>query len=151
LVSHKLRFPKYDGSTDPLAWLHRCDQFFRASRTPEEDRVWLAAFYMDGDAQAWYFRLERNQGVPSWERFSDLLARRFGPPARINPLGELIKLQRVGTVAEYTDNFLKLLARCDSITELQQIDIFTAGLGDPLRIHVELHRPVSLENANSST
>jgi hypothetical protein len=62
-TSHKLRFPKFDGSSDPLAWLHRCDQFFRASRTPKEDKVWYATFYMDGDAQQWYFRLERNQGA----------------------------------------------------------------------------------------
>jgi hypothetical protein len=102
---------------------------------------------MDGDAQQWYFRVERNQGVSSWARFTDLVSRRFGPPTRSNPLGELIKTQPTGTVAEYVDQFLRLLARCDGIIELQQIDIFTAGLGDPLRVDVELHRPVSLEDA----
>jgi hypothetical protein len=116
-TSHKLRFPKFDGATDPLAWLHRCDQFFRAARTPEEEKVWYSAFYLEGDAQQWYYRLERNQGVPTWERFVGLVSRRFGPPARSNPLGELIKLQRVGSVAEYQDQFLKLLARCDSVTK----------------------------------
>jgi hypothetical protein len=30
-ASHKLRFPKYDGTEDPLPWLNRCDQFFRAT------------------------------------------------------------------------------------------------------------------------
>jgi hypothetical protein len=50
-TSHKLRFPKYDGSGDPLPWLHRCDQFFRAARTTEVEKVWLAAFYMEGIAQ----------------------------------------------------------------------------------------------------
>jgi hypothetical protein len=30
-ASHKLRFPKYNGSGDPLPWLHRCDQFFSRS------------------------------------------------------------------------------------------------------------------------
>jgi hypothetical protein len=64
-ASHKLRFPKYDGASDPLAWLHRYDQFFRAARTPEEEEVWYAAFYLDGDAQQWYYRLERNQGAPT--------------------------------------------------------------------------------------
>jgi hypothetical protein len=59
-ASHKLRFPKYDGASDPLAWLHRCDQFFRVACTSEEEKVWYAAFYLDGDAQQWYFRLERN-------------------------------------------------------------------------------------------
>jgi hypothetical protein len=80
-------------------------------------------------------------------RFSDLITRHFGPPACSNPLGELIKLQRSGTVAEYIDQFLKLLARCDGITGLQQINIFTAGLCDPLCVDVELHRPVSLDDA----
>ena len=25
---HKLRFPKYDGSDDPITWLHKGEQFF---------------------------------------------------------------------------------------------------------------------------
>jgi hypothetical protein len=49
-VSHKLRFPKYDGSGDPLPWLHRCDQFFRVAHTVKVEKVWLAAFYMKGIA-----------------------------------------------------------------------------------------------------
>jgi hypothetical protein len=44
-----------------LPWLHRCDQFFRAARTAEVEKVWLAAFYMEGIAQQWYYRLERNR------------------------------------------------------------------------------------------
>jgi hypothetical protein len=87
--------------------------------------------------------------VPTWDRFVDLVSRRFGPPERSNPLGELIKLQRAGSVAEFQDQFLRLLARCDDVTEQQQIAIYTAGLGDPLRIDVELQRPVTLEDAMS--
>jgi hypothetical protein len=49
-ASHKLRFPKYDGSGDLLPWLHRCDQLFSATRTAEVEKVWLAAFYMEGIA-----------------------------------------------------------------------------------------------------
>jgi hypothetical protein len=50
-TSHKLRFPKYDGTADPLAWIHRYDQFFRVARMSEEKKVWYTAFYLDGDAQ----------------------------------------------------------------------------------------------------
>jgi hypothetical protein len=107
-ASHKLRFPKYDSIADPLAWLHRCDQFFWATRTLEEEKVWYVAFYLDGDAQQWYFRLERNQGVPTWDRFVDLVSRRFGPPTRSNLLGKLFKIQCTGSVVEYQDQFLKL-------------------------------------------
>jgi hypothetical protein len=42
---------------------------------------------------------------------------------------------------------MRLLACCDVITELQQIDIFNVGLDYPLRIDVELQRPMSLEDA----
>jgi hypothetical protein len=51
-ASHKLRFSKYDGSGDPLPLLHCCDQFFRAARTAEVEKVWLAAFYMEGIASS---------------------------------------------------------------------------------------------------
>jgi hypothetical protein len=59
-ATHKLRFPKYDGSKDMLPWLHRCEQFFRVVRTPENEKVWLASFYMEGAAHEWYYRLEQN-------------------------------------------------------------------------------------------
>ena len=51
---HKLVFPTYDGSEDPLPWLNRCEQYFNIQKMPDGGRVWLAAFYMSGDAQQWY-------------------------------------------------------------------------------------------------
>ena len=65
-TTHKLRFPKYDGSDDPIGWLHKCEQFFRSQRSPEDEKVWTTSFYMEGPAQQWYYCLERNQGVPTW-------------------------------------------------------------------------------------
>jgi hypothetical protein len=32
--AHKLCFPKFDGSGDPLVWLHKAEQFFCAYDTP---------------------------------------------------------------------------------------------------------------------
>ena len=102
---------------------------------------------MEGPAQQWYYRLERNQGVPTWQQFVTGVNRRFGPPVRSNPLGELTHLRRTGTVTAYQDAFLQLLARCDDVTERQQVDIFTAGLRNPLCIDVEMQRPTTLEDA----
>jgi len=62
---HKLVFPVYNGLEDPLPWLNRCEQFFRAQQTPNDGKVWLASFYMTGDAQQWYYRLEKNRGQPT--------------------------------------------------------------------------------------
>ncbi|CAO2194421.1 unnamed protein product [Urochloa humidicola] len=117
--THKLRFVKYDGTEDPLGWLHKCEQFFRSYRTAEEVKVLTATYYLDGTAQQWYYRLERNRGIPTWPQFVDFVTRRFGPPLRTNPFGELAHLRRTGTVAEYQDQFLLLLARCENVTERQ--------------------------------
>jgi len=116
---HKLRFPKYDGSDDPVTWLHKGEQFFRAYGTPEHLKVPTASFYLDGAASQWYYHLEKNQGVPSWTQFVDGINRRFGPPLRSNPLGELTQLRRTSTVDDYQEQFLVLLARCQDVTEPQ--------------------------------
>ncbi|XP_039778416.1 uncharacterized protein LOC120645728 [Panicum virgatum] len=144
---HKLRFRKYDGSDVPITWLHKGEQFFRAYGTPEHLKVPMASFYLDGADGQWYYRLEKNQGVPSWSQFVDGFNRRFGPPLRSNPLGELTQLRRTSTVDDYQEQFLLLLARCEDVTELQQIAIFTAGLQQPLSTDVEMQKPATLEDA----
>lgn len=146
-VVHKLRFPKYDGSDDPLGWLHKCDQFFHTQGTPADLKVWTASFYLEGAAHQWYYRLQKNQGAPTWTKFVEAINMRFGPPVRSNTLGELAHLRRTGTVDEYQDQFLKLLARCDSVTEPQQIALFTAGLGEPMSTDVEMQKPDTFEEA----
>jgi hypothetical protein len=146
---HKLDFPTFDSGGDPLPFLNRCEHYFWGQRTLEEERVWLAAFHLQGAAQQWYMRLERDEGTPGWRRFSELLEMRFGPPLRSNPLGELIACRRTGTVADYQERFLALLTRAGPLTESQQIQLFLAGLQEPLSIDVQLQGPQSLETAMS--
>ncbi|CAO2189932.1 unnamed protein product [Urochloa humidicola] len=145
--THKLRFVRYDGAEDPIGWIHKCEQFFRSHRTPEDEKVPTATYYLDAAAQQWYFRLERNRGMPTWPDFVTAVNRLFGPPTRSNPLGELAHLRRTGSVADYIDQLLLLLARCENVTERQQVDLFTAGLRNPLRMDVEMQKPEFLEDA----
>lgn len=51
--AQKLGFPKYDGTEDPLGWLHKCELFFHSGRSVH---VWMASFSMEGTAQKWYYR-----------------------------------------------------------------------------------------------
>jgi hypothetical protein len=62
---HKLDFPTFDGGGDPLPLLNRCEHYFRGQRTVEEERVWLAAFHLQGAAHQWYMCLERDEGTPT--------------------------------------------------------------------------------------
>jgi hypothetical protein len=144
---YKLSFPMFDGKDDPLGWLNRCEQFFRAQRTRDADKVWLASFYMTGVAQQWFFMLERDSGDISWTVFKDLCSQRFGPALGINHLAELARLPFRGSVADFQEAFLAKMAHVDHLTPQQQVHLFTGGLPEAVRVDVELQAPRDLQRA----
>jgi hypothetical protein len=146
---HKLSFPTYDGKEDPLPWINRCEQFFRGQMTPEHDQVWYASYHLTGTAQQWYMRLTQDKVVTDWAYFARCVNERFGPPTRRNPLGELAALRKTGTVDDYMERFLALVARAGTLDERQQVNIYTAGLLEPLKTDVELQDPQDMEMAMS--
>jgi hypothetical protein len=111
--------------------------------------VWLTVLHLQGKAQQWYMRLEQDEGTSGWRRFGELLDRRFGPPIRSNPLGELIFCRRSSSVEDYQERFLALLTCAGPLTESQKIQLFTADLQEPLSTDVQLQGPQSLELATS--
>jgi hypothetical protein len=110
----KLNFPRYDGESDPLPWLNRCE-FFRRTRTMATEQVWMASLHMDGIAAEWYYALEREYVLLSWACFTEFVNLRFGPLIRSNPLGELKELHRTSTVEEYQRQFLTLLCHYEGL------------------------------------
>jgi hypothetical protein len=106
-----------------------------------------ASFYKTGDVAQWYALVERNHGTPDWAAFIKLVNQRFGPPLRGNALRELIQLRQETTVADYQSRFLALVNYCTDLMEKQQIDIFMAGLRNPLKTDVELEQPATLDDA----
>lgn len=147
---HKLEFPKFDGTDDPLNWINHSEQFFWGQHTPDTDRVWMAIFHLTGAAQEWYFHYEQHKGPLDWDTFKELCYGQYGQPIRNNSLGELKRLTQVGTVPTYQQCFLPLASHMsDLITDCQQVQLFTAGLTDDICIDVELQQPEDLQEAMS--
>jgi hypothetical protein len=115
----KLDFPKFDGKSDPLAFINRCESYFHQQRIAE--KVWMASYNLEAGAQLWFMQIQRDEGTPQWWRFTELLHTRFGPPLRSNPLGELVACRRTGSVVEYQDRFEALLPRAGALTEVQKV------------------------------
>jgi len=142
-------FPRFDGTTDPLLFLNKCDAYFRQHRTLAEERVWMASYHLDDVAQLWFTQLQDDEGTPSWGRFKDLLDLRFGPPLRSAPLFELAECRRTGTVEEYSNRFQALLPRAGRLEESQRVQLYTGGLLPPLSHAVRIHNPETLPAAMS--
>ena len=145
----KMDFPKFDGKSDPLAFINRCESFFHQQRIAEEEQVWMSSYNLEGGAQLWYMQVQRDEGTPPWRRFTELLNLRFGPPPRSNPLGELMACKRTTSVIDFQERFEALLPRAGYLYEAQKVQIFTAGLQPPLSLDVEIHNPQSLAIAMS--
>jgi hypothetical protein len=50
----KMDFPKFDGKSDPLAFINRCESFFHQQCIAKEEQVWMAAYNLQDAAQLWY-------------------------------------------------------------------------------------------------
>jgi hypothetical protein len=113
------------------------------------EQVCLASLHMDGVAAEWYYALERDYGMLPWARFAEFVNLRFGPPIRSNPLGELKELHRTETVEDYQQQFLQLLCCCDGLSPTHQMNLFTAGLGEPMTSDMDMQRSADLQAAMS--
>ena len=48
----KLDVPRFDGQ-DPVGWIFKISQFFDYQGLPDQERITVASFYMDGPALSW--------------------------------------------------------------------------------------------------
>ncbi|KAL5789263.1 hypothetical protein ACOSQ2_004151 [Xanthoceras sorbifolium] len=126
----KLKFPRFRGEEDTTSWLCRVEQLFNFHHTPEGERVALASFRLEGDAQ-----------------LCDGLHARFGPTQFEDFFGDLTKLQQVGSVCNYQTQFENLLSKVVSLPQSHQISCFISGLKDTIKADVLAGRPTSLTSA----
>ncbi|XP_066320154.1 uncharacterized protein [Miscanthus floridulus] len=145
----KMDFPRFDGKSDPLAFINRCESYFFQQRIMEEEKTWMASYNLVDGAQMWYIQVQTDEGTPSWRRFKELINLRYGPPLRSAPLFELADCRRTGTVEEYQERFQALLPRAGRLDEIQRVQLFTGGLLPPLSLAVQVQNPQSLAAAMS--
>jgi hypothetical protein len=145
-----LDFPTFDGAVDPLNWLNQCEKFFRGQRTLASDRTWLASYHLRGAAQTWYYALERDEGMPTWERFRAVCQMQLGPPTQGTCLAELARLPFTSTVQEYAKRYNAVLCHTDDdLGPRQKAKLFVGGLPEHIRVDVEMRHPPDLQTAHT--
>ncbi|XP_039827202.1 uncharacterized protein LOC120688919 [Panicum virgatum] len=82
-------------------------------------------------AQTWYYALEQDEGMPSWERFKELANQRFGTAIRSNRLSELARLPWHGTVQDFQERFNAMVCHTPELSPKQKADLFCQRLFYP--------------------
>ncbi|MCH79495.1 hypothetical protein A2U01_0000245, partial [Trifolium medium] len=142
----KLEVPRFQGN-DPHGWIFKISQFFEYHQTPEEERITVASFYLDGPALGWYQWLYRNGQIVSWHQFLHALELRFAPTAYDDPRGKLFKLQQSTSVANYLNEFETLANRIVGLSPPDLLSCFISGLKPEIRREVLAHQPRDLSQA----
>ena len=144
--SVKLDVPRFDGR-DPMGWIFKISQLFEYQNTPEEERITVAFFYLDGAALSWYQWMFRNGFITSWSGFLQALESRFAPSYYDDPKGALFKLTQRGTVNEYLTEFERLANRVIGLPPPFLLSCFVSGLTQDIRREVLALQPISLPQA----
>ena len=61
----KMDFPRYDGKSDPLIFINRCESYFHQQWIMEEEKIWMASYNLEEGAQLWYIQVQMDEGTPS--------------------------------------------------------------------------------------
>lgn len=139
----KLDVPRFEG-IDPQGWIFMISQFFDYHATPEEERITVASFYLDGAALSWYQWMYRNGQIHSWAQFLQALETRFAPTAYGDPSGKLFKLAHTTSVTAYLSEFENLANRIVGLSPPFLLSCFISGLKLEIKREVLAQQPHSL-------
>ena len=123
------------------------EQFFEFQKIAEEEKIPLAMYHLEGEAQLWYQILKEEEGEVTWLTLKEGLNSRYGPTEFDDFFGDLTRLKQVGSVREYQSQFEKLLSRVGKLNQSQQVACFIGGLKEGVRIDVHAMKPPTLSAA----
>ena len=124
----KLEFPWYSGN-DPTEWFNKVDQFFEYQGIPTAQKVSLASFHLEGEANQWWQWLRRSYSEEvAWVDFEEELLARFGPTECEDFDEALSRVKQMGSLRDYQREFEKLGNRMQGWTQKALVGTFMGGL-----------------------
>lgn len=88
---------------DPTSWIYRAEQFFEFQQIAEEEKLSLAAYHLEGEAQLWNQLFNKSTKGVTWDALKRALNTQYGPTLFEHHFGDLMKIfiKQMGFVREY--------------------------------------------------
>jgi len=106
--------PEFMGSTDPTkarAWLKEMEKAFSLVKVEEEQKTDFASYFLKGEANYWWeSKKALEEGVVTWNRFTDLFLEKYFPRFMKNQMEiKFLELKQDNlSVADYETKFTEL-------------------------------------------
>lgn len=142
----RVTMPRFDG-TDAEGWLFQVRRYFIFNKIPENQKLLLASFHMDGLARKWFAWMEASKLLSDWSSFTTAVLRKFTKLHLTLPGGELSKLSQEGSVSEYRAAFEDLSTRVLGLPEHFILEMFISGLKEEIQSEVVRDKPADLQEA----
>ena len=108
------------------------EQYFKAARIPDEDKVSITSMYLMGDAKLWWrtrVEDESRESIETWEALRKDLRDQFLPCNTLWVARDALKrLKQSGTVRDYVKEFSSLMLDIRNMTEEDKLFNFMSGL-----------------------
>ena len=111
-------------------------QFFDYHGTPDDERLQIASFYLDGAALSWFQWMYQNNQLTTWADFLNALEMRFAPSFYDDPWGAFFKLTQHRSVNSYLSKFENLANRIVCLPPSFLLSCFVSGLTSDIRREV---------------
>ncbi|CAA0824885.1 Unknown protein, partial [Striga hermonthica] len=146
----KITMPTFEG-VDPDAWLSRAVKFFEINEVHKSERVQIAAYYLDGEANTWWqwvSHVYKNKGEQiRWRDIEKELIARFGYSEYFDYDEALTRIRQTGSLRDYQKEFERIASRVQDWPEKALVGAFVGGLKAELAAEVRLDRPRSTRAA----
>ncbi|XP_035544588.1 uncharacterized protein LOC118347982 [Juglans regia] len=146
----KLEFPRFSGD-DPKEWVNRVNQFFEFQNTPDNQKVTLASYHLEGEANQWWQWIRRTfqeEGrILSWIDFEEELWARFGPSDCEDFDEALSRIRQTGSLRDYQREFEQLGNRVKGWTQKALVGTFMGGLKTEVSDGIRMFKPQTLKDA----
>ncbi|KAJ1690028.1 hypothetical protein LUZ63_014183 [Rhynchospora breviuscula] len=146
----RTEFPSFDGS-NPVGWRSKCENYFTIFQVPDNLKSQMASLHFNGEAQEWYDCFQEDCPDLPWPLLVEEVLDRFVSHSDSNPVGDFKRVHQIDKVADYIRNFERAKSRLISETKIRNTNFFVQGfvegLKEEIRYAVEVHDPVTLNQA----
>jgi len=149
-----IKLPVFEGrdGENVIAWLHQAERFFKLKNTPDDRKVDLISFSLDGEAQSFfYYCFVRNNYVElTWPEFQHAFRQKYeAPQMRATLLRDKLDALRYHGpqhMPDYCEKFRLIESQIYDMAFIDRLDKFLKKLPPELAMHIRNQSSIRSED-----